>query len=401
MKTIIPVAGLGTRLYPITLTTPKPLLKILNKPILQWTLENLYKNNLNDIILVIDSGTNGKLIKKFISSLNLDITVNYAIQKEQLGTAHVLQTTQKFFNKKESFLLLNGDDLYGPNNIKIILQQHLAVIGKEVSDPQKWGIFQSTSNNILKKVIEKPSEPIGNIANIGLYKLNTDIFEIFNQIHKSPRGEYEITDSLNLLAQKTKIHVLKTVDYWIPVGYPWHLFDATELFIDQLPDTRNGIIEKNVIIKGKVILPKNSIIKSGTYIEGNVIIGENCIIGPNAYLRKNVVLDDNSHIGAFVELKNCIIGKNTKIPHLSYLGDSIIGNNVNISANTIAANLRHDNQNVKTIIKNKLIDTGRRKFGTVIGDNTKTGIGTKIYPGRKIWPNNLLLPGKDVNKDVM
>ena len=90
----------------------------------------------------------------------------------------------------------------------------------------------------------------------------------------------------------------------------------------------------------------------------------------------------------------------SKIPHLSYIGDSVIGENVNLGAGTITANLRHDNGNIKSMIKEKLIDTKRRKFGAVIGDNVHTGINTSIYPGRKIWPGKTTLPGEVIKKDV-
>jgi bifunctional UDP-N-acetylglucosamine pyrophosphorylase/glucosamine-1-phosphate N-acetyltransferase len=96
-----------------------------------------------------------------------------------------------------------------------------------------------------------------------------------------------------------------------------------------------------------------------------------------------------------VEIKNSIIGDNTNVAHLSYVGDSIIGSNCNLGAGTIVANLRHDGQTIKTTINNKLIDTRKRKFGTIMGDNSKTGIGTLIYPGRKIYPFKNTLPGKE------
>ena len=90
-----------------------------------------------------------------------------------------------------------------------------------------------------------------------------------------------------------------------------------------------------------------------------------------------------------------------KRQHLSYVGDSVIGEGCNLGAGTIIANLRHDNANVKSAVKGKLIDTGRRKFGTVFGDNVHTGISTSIFPGRKLWPNTCTRPGQIVDKDIL
>jgi len=101
-----------------------------------------------------------------------------------------------------------------------------------------------------------------------------------------------------------------------------------------------------------------------------------------------------------VEIKNSILMDNTKIGHLSYVGDSVIGENVNFGAGTIIANLRHDDKNIQSEYEKKLVDTGRRKFGAVLADNAKTGIHTSIYPGRKMWPGTTTLPGEVVKKDI-
>jgi bifunctional UDP-N-acetylglucosamine pyrophosphorylase/glucosamine-1-phosphate N-acetyltransferase len=138
---------------------------------------------------------------------------------------------------------------------------------------------------------------------------------------------------------------------------------------------------------------------SGTYIKGNVIIGENCLIGPNCYLRGNTSIGNGCHIGQAVEIKNSIIMDNAKVPHLSYIGDSVIGKNSNLGAGTITANLKHDNENVRSVVKGKIVDTGRRKLGTIIADDVHTGINTTIYPGRKIWPGVSTLPGEIIDKD--
>lgn len=91
---------------------------------------------------------------------------------------------------------------------------------------------------------------------------------------------------------------------------------------------------------------------------------------------------------------------NSNVPHLSYVGDSVIGENSNLGAGTITANLKHDNKDVRSFVNGKIIDTGRRKLGTIIADDVHTGINTVIYPGRKIWPKVNTVPGEIVNKDI-
>jgi bifunctional UDP-N-acetylglucosamine pyrophosphorylase/glucosamine-1-phosphate N-acetyltransferase len=100
-----------------------------------------------------------------------------------------------------------------------------------------------------------------------------------------------------------------------------------------------------------------------------------------------------------VEVKNCVIGDNARIDHLTYLGDSVLGCNVHLGAGTVVANLRHDKDNIKMFVKDGIVDTERRKMGVVMGDGSQTGINTSIYPGRKIWPGKHTLPAEVVSKD--
>ena len=196
--------------------------------------------------------------------------------------------------------------------------------------------------------------------------------------------------------QQGKYSVVEATGRWITVGYPWDLLKATDEIVGKYETTANkgAVIEENITIKGNVLLEDGVILKSGTYIEGNVYIGKNTTIGPNAYIRGNSMIGEGSKIGSFVEFKNSYLGDYSNVPHLSYIGDSIIGNNVNLGGGTKVANLRHDGKNISAMSKGKLTDTGRRKLGAIIGDNVHTGINTLIYPGRTLETNVSTLPGE-------
>jgi UDP-N-acetylglucosamine diphosphorylase / glucose-1-phosphate thymidylyltransferase / UDP-N-acetylgalactosamine diphosphorylase / glucosamine-1-phosphate N-acetyltransferase / galactosamine-1-phosphate N-acetyltransferase len=312
-----------------------------------------------------------------------------------------VQMARDHFQPGEQFIFLYGDDLYSPKNIALAIEHDgLSVMGQKVEDPEKWGIFQADADGNLVQVVEKPAEFVGDLANIGIMKLDTRVFDLFDQLKISSRGEYELTDTLQLLAQTEKIRVFATVDYWIPIGYPWHILEAAEYFLPKIESKIEGEVEDGVTIKGKLILPKSSKVLSGTYILGNVMVGENVSIGPDAFLRKNVVIGDNSRISFSSQIKNAVIGHETKIANHTNIGDSVLGNNVNFSSHSSTANWRHDNESVKTPVKGQMVTTGRRKFGAVIGDNVRLGVGTIIYPGRKIWPNQTTKPGDIVDKDL-
>lgn len=183
--------------------------------------------------------------------------------------------------------------------------------------------------------------------------------------------------------------------------HSWDLLKANEDYVANLLENHIlGDVHPAAHIDGIVHIGQGTRILPGVYIEGNVVIGENCKIGPNCYLRGSTSIGDGCHIGQGVEIKNSIILAKTSIGHLSYVGDSVIGHKVNFGAGTVTSNLRHDGKNHRTVVAGELIDTGRRKFGAIIGDNVHTGINTSIYPGRKIFQGASTIPGEIVKHDI-
>ncbi len=394
MKAVLLAAGKGTRTYPLTLTRPKPLLTIANKTILQHNLEQL--NGLVDEVIIIVGYKAEMIKKKFRNNFN-GLKLVYIEQKEQLGTAHAVEQAKNLLDEK--FLVMNGDDVFFKEDIENVLKNDFAVLVKRVKNPEQFGVCK-IENSFISKIIEKPKEFVSDLANTGLYLLPKKVFNY--QIEKSERGEYEIVDFVSLLLKDEKVKAVEA-KAWFPLAFSWDLLKANEYLLSKIEKKTEGKVEDNVVIKGNAIIGKNTIVKSGVYIEGPAVIGENCVIGPNAYLRPSTSIGNNCKIGHEVEIKNSIIMDNTAVPHLSYIGDSILGENVNIGAGSITANFRHDagliRSSVKTEYKSELVDTGLIKFGTVIGDNTKLGVRTLIYPGRKIWPNMTTLPGEIVKED--
>lgn len=184
--------------------------------------------------------------------------------------------------------------------------------------------------------------------------------------------------------------------------FPWDLLAINEFVVGSMDgDEIEGEVHASAVVDGKLRLGKGSRILPGVVIEGNVVIGENCKIGPNCYIRDNTSMGNRCIVGQSVEIKNCIILDGTNVGHLSYLGDSILGSGVNFGAGTIVSNFRHDGGNHRSMVDGALVDTGRLKFGTVVGDGARTGIGTLIYPGRKLWPNVTTRPGEIVDRDIV
>ncbi len=185
------------------------------------------------------------------------------------------------------------------------------------------------------------------------------------------------------------------------IRHPWDLLRANEYYLSNLTESLiEGDVHPLALIEGIVEIGVGTRILPGVFIEGNVVIGRDCKIGPNCYLRGHTSIGDGCHIGQAVEIKNSLILQRTCIGHLSYIGDSVIGQKVNFGAGTITSNLRHDGANQRAMVAGELVDTGRRKLGAIVGDGVHTGIHTSIYPGRQLWPHSSTLPGEIVRKDL-
>lgn len=390
-QAIILAAGKSTRTWPLTVTKPKPLLKVMNKEILKHNLDAL-QGLVSEVIIIV--GFKKEMIINEIGQKYGKLRIQYVEQSTQLGTGHAVKCVEDIIKNK--FLVLGGDDIFSRKDIQACLKHKYAVLGCKVEDPSRFGVFVLSGKDV-RKVVEKPQTYVSDTANTGLYVFDKNVFNF--KLKKSLRGEYEIIDYINELVKEEKVVCETVKGHWLSVGYPWDLIQANNILVSGIKDEIKGTLENNVTVKGKIHVGKGTVILSGTYIDGNVVIGENSTIGPNCFLRGNTTIGNNCHVGQAVEIKNSIIMDKAKVPHLSYVGDSIVGENSNLGAGTITANLRHDNKNVKSEVKGELIDTGRRKFGAIIADNVHTGINTTIYPGRKIWPGVGTGPGEIVDKD--
>jgi len=401
---VILAAGKGERLQPFTYTKPKPLIPILNKPFISYILNTLLAYDFRKIIVVVNY-----LKEKIIDHINRNygskVNIEFIYQEKTLGTGHAVKTLKNIVN--ERFLLVYGDVYVERKVVKKILAEaesfENVLIGVPVNNPWDYGVL-IVKNGFLEGIVEKPEqgkEP-SNIINAGIYVLDTEIFDYLEKIGTSPRGEIELTDAITKLAKRSKVKVVTVnSNEWFELGKVWDILELNRVMLEKIGKTKiKGIIEENVSVKGHVIVGKNTIIKSGTYIEGPVFIGENCVIGPNSYIRPYTVLGNHVKIGASCEIKASVIMDHTHIPHLNYVGDSVIGEHVNFGAGTITANLRLNDKTVKVTLKGKRINSGRRKLGAFIGDHVRTGINVSLMPGVKIGPYVWIAPGLVIYEDI-
>lgn len=407
MKGVVLAAGEGRRLDPLTLTRPKQILPVAGHPLLEVILNGLKQAGIREVLLIV-SHFKEKIIDLFGEGDALGLELEYAVQPRSLGTANAIGLAKEFVGQ-ENFIATNGDVLTNSRNYSKLIEYHnkrkcKATIGlAEVSDTSMYSVVKRDTKERITDITEKPrpDEVTGNLANSGIMVLSPDIFDVIQKTPRSRRNEYEITDSIQIMINENDVvygYVLS--DYWIDIGCPWDLLEANKILLKKEELEVEGKIESGAVLVGPVGVKSGATIRSGSYIEGPSLIDEMADIGPNCYIRPNTYIGKECRIGNACEIKNCMILDGAHIAHLSYVGDSIIGENVNFGAGTITANLRLDERSIPVTLKGIRVDSGRRKLGVIMGDGVKTGIGVMIMPGLKIGPNSMIDPNLTVWKDI-
>jgi len=386
LKAVVLAAGEGSRMRPLTYTRPKAMLPIANKPILEHLLVEAGKAGIREFILVV--GYHDEQVRSYFGKgQKWGVNIDYCSQQRQLGTADAIRMVESLVD--ENFLVINGDIIVDQKNIsKLANKSDNTISVVEVEDTRDLGVVELNEGKVVR-IYEKTEKPPSHMANAGLYLFTPDIFNAISQTSKSPRGEYEITESLQLMVDKGYHIAYQEISYWLDFSYPWDLLTANESLLAGIELKNLGEVEGNVVMKGVVSIDKVTIVRSGSYIVGPVIIGQGCDIGPNCYIRPYTSIGDGCHIGSAVEVKNSIIMRSSKIPHHNYVGDSIIGEECNFGAGTKIANLRLDKKEIGVAS----IDTRRRKLGAIIGDRVETGINACINVGSMVGNNTHIGPG--------
>jgi bifunctional UDP-N-acetylglucosamine pyrophosphorylase/glucosamine-1-phosphate N-acetyltransferase len=360
------------------------MIPVANRPMLEHLLCAVRNTGISDFIFVV--GYEEAAVRHYFGDgSRFGVRIRYVTQKRQKGTGDAVMSAKPHITGR--FLLLNGDMILSEEDIRKILVNSRPSMGVCESDhPQDYGVV-TIQGELVTGLEEKSENPQSNLINAGIYLFNPDIFDHLSVITPSPRGELELTDALMPLIAAGNLAAI-TLRSWADMGSPWDLLDANEALLRVLKPENQGEIEEGVVLKGAVVIGAGTVVKSGTYIEGPCIIGDNCRIGPHAYIRGSTSIGNNCHIGHGIEVKNSIVMNNSNIPHLNYVGDSVIASGCNFGAGTSVANLRHDKQSIRI----GGIDTRRKKLGAIIGDNVLFGINCSVNTGSVIGNGSRIAP---------
>ena len=327
MKGIILHGGHGTRLRPLTHTGPKQLLKIANKPMSQYVLEDLRDAGVKDIAIIIGDVYPEKVKEFYGNGEKFGVHLTYVYQDNPKGIAHAISLCENFIGN-DKFVVYLGDNILRTGLSSYVQKfesslNDAQILLAEVDNPSQFGVVKIKENKILK-IIEKPKDPPSNFAVIGVYFLTPKIFEIIKQLKPSWRGELEITEALQLLMDNNlQIDHDYVTGWWKDTGTPKDILHANQLILESMTQKTNN---------SGIFIGKNCTVDSNSKIIAPVIIAENCVISSSVIIGPNVSIGKNSHlenctIKNSIVMDDCIIDASIKIV------DSIIADGTEIKKN--------------------------------------------------------------------
>ena len=391
MDAIILAAGSGKRLRPITSSRPKPFSPILDKPLIERNISILRKYA-NKVYVVIKEGRESDF-----EGIEDIILIK---QSKGYGDGAGLNAARI----ENDFIMVYGDLLFDEESIKTVAEEEgNAMLCRVDKNPQNYGVVYM-EEGVLQRIEEKPKNPSSNLINLGIFRFTPEIFEFLDQIELSTNtGELELVDAVTLMSKKTTVKVLVYNGLWMDIGRPWHMLEANRAVLDsELTHIKNNPnMGDGVKIKNKVIFEEGVSVGEGTeivgpvYIAKEVKIGRNATIGPYTIVGHNTTIDDYATVEGSLIMEGVTIGKGSDIK------DSIICENSLIGEQTRCITVKQNGSDVWAWLGNKHYSTGPKKFGCIIGANSRISNNVEIEPGIKIKENTEVKPETVVAKDIM
>ncbi|HEX78857.1 MAG TPA: glucose-1-phosphate thymidylyltransferase [Dehalococcoidia bacterium] len=333
MKALILCGGKGTRLMPLTRTTPKHLLPVANKPTLFYLLEQIKDANISDIGIVVCPETGIKINEAVGDGSMWSAAITYINQPQPLGLAHAVKVSQGFLGE-EPFLMLLGDNLIDCDTDELIERFEAGsfdalITLKEVKDPSRFGVAEVDDDGKVIHLDEKPREPKSRLAIVGGYVFSPKIHQAIMETNPSSRRELEITDAIQkMIEMGGRVTSYHLKSWWYDIGTREGLLEANGAILNvYLKTDIKGSLDKKSKAMGRVTVKKGTTI-SGSIISGPVSIGEGCrvknsLIGPFVSVGNGVVVEDSSvehsiildgcHIYGTKVISNSVIGRNTRV----------------------------------------------------------------------------------------
>ena len=397
MKAMILAGGIGKRMFP--LTKAKCLLKFMGKELILHKIGILKSAGVENIVIV-SSPNNMNGLKDLLGD-----SVEFAVQEKPRGMADAIMSGAHLV-RGEEVLIINAEDILEPAGLKTMMEGpgDSRLIGYQVDHYFPGGYFILDGDRIVG-MIEKPGE--GNepsdLVSIGVYlhRKFDDLTRYIEQAATSKDDVYEVAMDMMMKAGYD-FRVARYTGPWIPLKFPWHIFEIRDYFYSKINEPKvdpSVKIHETAIIDGKVVIEKDVRIFEHAVVRGPCYLGKGCIIGNNSLVWGGTHLGEGNVVGYSTELKNTCTEDNVWF-HQNYIGDSVIMDDCSFGAKTTTANYRFDEKNIRIRIDKTMVDTGRNKFGVIMGPGTKTGITVGLMPGVRIGAGCFIGPHVLVNNDL-
>ena len=392
MKAIILAAGKGAHLSPFSDTRPQPMIGVAGRTILDNSLGLLKSSGINDIFVVV-----GHKREKLIDALQEHeydgLNIHYVEQKQSRGIGNAVLKVKNKISPGEYFLLLYGDILTA-NNIFSKVQQSFHTFKSPVasiclppSNQQFGNVFLNAQMEITK-IIEKPkSNKFGNYVLAGVFILPASFFQLLESTGQS------MEKALKKIVASEGLRASMWEDGWLDVVHPWEILTANKMIMDSWGESsiaKTATLEANVTLQGIVKIGEGVLIKAGAVIEGPCSIGCGSYIGNNSLVRSYTSVGKNCEVGSGVELKNCVVMDSSQIGRLSFIGDSVLGENVDIGSGCMTINRTVDWKPISMQNRKGQASTNMSKLGAFLGDGVVVGAGNIIQPGTVVHSDKIV-----------
>jgi bifunctional UDP-N-acetylglucosamine pyrophosphorylase/glucosamine-1-phosphate N-acetyltransferase len=403
IKNILLLAGGdSTRFWPLE---NKIFFSFLGKPLILFQIEELLKYG--EVVTVVANKSNAAAIKRLINNNNIKSVVIIVQKDRYSGMAGAVYSVKDHI--KGEVLIVNGSDLIDYSIMSKLTSligegNKLIMVGKQFNEYFSGGYFKFDNDKKVIEVVEKPAKDklpslIVKLVFDYFYDINI-MLNHFSQIKTKNDDFYELAIN-KLLSNKLKHTYFLYDSYWFGLKYPWQVLAMMKNFLLSIKESKisqSAMVSEKAILIGPVIIGNNVKIGDFCKVVGPTCIDDNTIIGDYTMIRESQIGQD-CLIGSFSEVARSYIANNVFL-HRNYIGDSILDNDVMFGAQAVTGNLKFNGEKISSLVNKKKVDTNMNKLGAVIGNLSKIGVNTTIFPGIKIGKKAWVGPGETVRYDI-